>query len=220
MSDFAICRTKKLKSSLEVTRAIKHNYRLTPCFRDVNDTKPGWLHGTPEGWKTARERLKGITVRKNATYCIEVVLSLSPSYFRDEPEDSGTYDFQKTEVFELQCVQWLAEFFGEENVFSSVIHYSEKTPHIHALVLPIDPKGKLNASHWLDGRLKMTAMQDSFALKMAPLGVVRGERVKPGERAKKHVTLKEFYEKFLRLSQCSIEKFLGSRFLKDQRFVP
>ena len=34
-------------------------------------------------------------------------------------------------------VQWLHETFGKENVVSAVLHLDEKTPHIHATVVPI-----------------------------------------------------------------------------------
>lgn len=201
----AVCRTKKFKSHLEITRAIKHNYRLIPCSRDLNSKPPGWLHGGPDAPKVANERLKGLTVRKNATYAFEVVLSASPGFFREDADAAGTYDFATTEEFESCCVQWLNEFFTEENVISSCIHYSEKTPHIHAVILPIDPKGKLNASHWLDGREKLSLMQDSFAAKLAPLGIGRGQRVQPGEKSRRHKTLKEFYALFVRLSASAFK---------------
>lgn len=34
-------------------------------------------------------------------------------------------------------IKWLRETFGEDNVVSAVLHMDEKTPHIHATVVPI-----------------------------------------------------------------------------------
>ena len=34
-------------------------------------------------------------------------------------------------------LKWLKETFGEENLVSAVLHMDEKTPHIHATVIPI-----------------------------------------------------------------------------------
>ena len=34
-------------------------------------------------------------------------------------------------------LQWLRETYGEQNLVSAVLHMDEKTPHIHATVIPI-----------------------------------------------------------------------------------
>lgn len=34
-------------------------------------------------------------------------------------------------------IKWLQDTFGKENVVSAVLHMDEKTPHIHATVVPI-----------------------------------------------------------------------------------
>lgn len=34
-------------------------------------------------------------------------------------------------------LNWLKETFGEENLVSAVLHMDEKTPHIHATIVPI-----------------------------------------------------------------------------------
>lgn len=39
-----------------------------------------------------------------------------------------------------KSVYWLRSSFGEDNVVSSVLHMDEKTPHIHATVVPIVKK--------------------------------------------------------------------------------
>ncbi|MCD8471657.1 MAG: plasmid recombination protein [Parabacteroides chartae] len=34
-------------------------------------------------------------------------------------------------------IEWLQETFGKDNLVSAVLHMDEKTPHIHATVVPI-----------------------------------------------------------------------------------
>ncbi len=34
-------------------------------------------------------------------------------------------------------LQWIRETYGERNLVSAVLHMDEKTPHIHATVIPI-----------------------------------------------------------------------------------
>lgn len=57
---------------------------------------------------------------------------------------SGTHEdilrIQSTGKLDEWCkdnVKWLQDTFGKENVVSAVLHLDEKTPHIHATVVPI-----------------------------------------------------------------------------------
>mgnify|MGYP002226200954 CR=1 FL=1 len=34
-------------------------------------------------------------------------------------------------------LKWIRETYGEQNLVSAVLHMDEKTPHIHATVIPI-----------------------------------------------------------------------------------
>ncbi len=95
--------------------------------------------------------------------------------------------------FEAKALQWAAETFGADNVALAVTHEDELTPHVTLLILPITPKGKLAASHWLDGPKKLEALQDSFAMAMAPLGLERGIR---GSKAK-HEDVRRWYSELM-----------------------
>ena len=52
----------------------------------------------------------------------------------------------------------------------------ESNPHIHAFAVPIDDRGRINASFYTGTRAKMIALQDLYAKAMAPFGLQRGER--------------------------------------------
>lgn len=210
MQPISCVRTHKIKSFAELSRSAKHNYRLIPHHHALNDKAPGWLHGGPDVTSSAKEKLKGKTVRKNAVYAIEVVLTVSHEFFRDESQSPGEYDFSSVEAYESACIEWLDETFGENNILSSVVHTHESVPHIHALILPIDPKGKLNAQHWLDGKAKLSALQDSFAAKLSPLGIVRGQKTAIGSKPRRHVRLRDFYQWVQKLGFDSLRSMISS----------
>ena len=68
----------------------------------------------------------------------------------------------------------------------------EATPHVHALISPIDRESgepRFNAKKWLGGKELMKKMQDSYAKAMEPLGLQRGEE---NSRAT-HQDLQTFY---------------------------
>lgn len=48
------------------------------------------------------------------------------------------------------------------------------TPHIHAYLVPLDERGKLNCKALFGTRVKMYQLQDSFANAVEHLGIMRG----------------------------------------------
>ncbi|MCY7284793.1 MAG: DUF3991 domain-containing protein, partial [Cyanobacteria bacterium CAN_BIN43] len=64
------------------------------------------------------------------------------------------------------------------------------TPHIHAYMVPLDEKGKLNCRALLGGsRYRLSELQDDFAQAMAILGLERGIK---GSKAK-HTEISKYY---------------------------
>ncbi|MFC5534821.1 MobV family relaxase, partial [Rhodocytophaga aerolata] len=96
---------------------------------------------------------------------------------------------KKWTAFEEHCHQWLKEQYGEKNIVNFTTHVDEQTPHIHAVIVPIDPKGKLNCRAYLGGREKLRGLQDSFAQAHQGIGLERGIK---GSKAN-HTTVKAFY---------------------------
>lgn len=190
---YAILRTEKLTNWGSVSATLQHNCRTRPT---ENADPNGYIQILVGADKSAeimdnmRIALQNIMVRKNAVLAIEVLLAASPEYFRPEnPSAAGVYDKQRTQKFVGSAMQWAANFFGKDNIASAALHVDESTPHLQLVILPIDPKGKLNASHWLDGSKKLSEMQDAFADHIQPLGLRRGLR---GSEAK-HEPVKHFY---------------------------
>lgn len=88
-------------------------------------------------------------------------------------------------------LKWLKDTFGEENLVSCVLHMDEKTPHLHATVVPIvtgerirrkregekkyDTKSgpRLSADDVMR-RTRLHEYQSSYAAAMKPFGLQRG----------------------------------------------
>lgn len=88
-------------------------------------------------------------------------------------------------------LKWLRETFGDENLVSCVLHMDEKTPHLHATVVPIvngerirrkregEKKYETKAGPRLSAddvmrRTKLHEYQNSYAKAMKPFGLQRG----------------------------------------------
>jgi len=108
-------------------------------------------------------------------------------------------------------LDWLKKTFGTENLVSAVLHLDEKTPHIHATVVPVvsgerrktktekkEGKKQYRKKNANTSRLcaddvmardKLTAYQTSYAEAMKGYGLVRGCE---GSEAR-HITTQQFY---------------------------
>lgn len=128
---------------------------------------------------------------------------------------SGTHEVMKTIEENKQLnnwcndnLNWIKETFGEENLVSAVLHMDEKTPHIHATVIPIvsgerrkakkentDSYKKKNqnsnrlCADDIMARNKLKHYQNTYATVMAKYGLRRGIE---GSEAK-HISTAEYY---------------------------
>lgn len=122
---------------------------------------------------------------------------------------SGTHEDMKRIEAEGRLDEWckdtvdyLKKEFGEKNVVSAVLHMDEKTPHIHASVVPIVTgqrrKAKDSSKNKSAVRLcaddimtktKMVEYQDTYAEKMSKYGLERGIK---GSEAR-HISTGEYY---------------------------
>ena len=88
-------------------------------------------------------------------------------------------------------LKWLRETFGSENLVSCVLHMDEKTPHLHATVVPIVTTERLRkkregekkyetksgprfSADDVMRRSKLHEYQNSYAAAMKPFGLQRG----------------------------------------------
>lgn len=173
MSDvkhYAIMRTAKLKTNGNVYSSLMHALRERETLNADKDLLKNNEYSIPgtnlenesnkdilEKAKKRYEMMLPEKIRKNGVRCVELLMTYSSEYL------DPTIESQKKAIpkYLSKCEEWAKNEFGEENIFFSARHYDEKTPHISVFLVPkID--GKLNASFWLDGRKKMSELQDSF----------------------------------------------------------
>jgi hypothetical protein len=145
---------------------------------------------TPDLETLVRQHIGDQTIRKNAVLAVEFLLTASPEYFRpDDPRLAGYYEQQRLESFQHTACEWLQTRYGNR-IVRAELHLDESTPHIHAYMVPLDEKGKLNCRALPCGsRYRLSELQDDFALAMKPLGLERGIK---GSRAS-HTSVRKYY---------------------------
>jgi hypothetical protein len=164
------------RSKLEDNQTLIDN---DDCHQSLNDVVKQKIASTPQHRK----------IRTDAVYCVEMLLTASPEYFRpDDPSLYGVYQPDKLADWIEASVKWLKTEYGDKIVRAS-LHLDEATPHIHAYLVPTDENGQLNCRKMFGGRAKMFAFQDSYAAAMKPLGLERGIK---GSQAE-HASVKDYY---------------------------
>ncbi len=192
---YGICRIQKLKAgsvggSAQHTNRQRYTPNADPEKQHIRIIGQPDSPNTPDLETLVRQRIGDQTIRKNAVLAVEFLLTASPEYFRpDAPGRAGHYEAQRLEDFQHQACVWLTNNYGDR-IVRAELHLDEATPHIHAYLVPLDEKGKLNCRALFGGsRYRLSELQDSFAEAMAPLGLERGIK---GSRAT-HTQVKEYY---------------------------
>lgn len=186
-----ILRCEKIKQKNMFTKMHKHNFRTDYCenIDKTNSYKNEELVVLPEEdtYKTAFEKrireseyYKTHKIRSNAVLGIDVQIGFS----REKLEDV-TFDL---DTWKKQAVKWVEDTFGKENVISAVLHMDESSPHIHAVIIPMD-EGRLNCSKFLGTPEKMRNLQSSIGQYMSEVGLERGGR----RSVAKHIDIQEYY---------------------------
>jgi hypothetical protein len=162
-----------------------------------------------------RQRVGQQKYRKDAVLCVEMLLSVSPEYFRpDNPAIAGYWEPDKLERFQWAVQQWLTEKYGDR-VLRAELHLDEATPHIHAYIIPLDDRDKLNCKGLFGSREKLRQWQDSYAKALEPLGVERGIR---GSRAT-HTAIQEYYAAVMEEPSIYLDAATIQHQLADRRLL-
>ncbi len=184
---YAVMRIAKLKTMGEIGALGRHNERT----RDTRNADAGRLGdnerlvGTGDWCAAVEARLALARYRRpDAVLCLEHVLTASKEFFADG-------DGARLAAWRDAAMEWLRDTYGDANVVAAVLHRDEITPHIQAVVVPIDERDHLNAKNWTGGREKLRALQDGYAQAMERFGLERGVRGSVAD----HQTVKEFYAK-------------------------
>ena len=123
---------------------------------------------------------KEIKLRRNAVIAFEVVTSFS----HGAEENFDVYEWAEANK------NWMCETFGENNVLSCTLHLDEETPHMHTEIIPLDNRNKLCARSFIDGKLSLVKLHDSYAKAMESFGLDRGQKHSKAQKK----DLDEFYK--------------------------
>ena len=204
---------KKAKGTSDTTQSDHIERKIIPKNADPTRTHlnrvlveyPDGVHGRDEA---IAHRLNTAGIRRKITHdqvrVVRVVLS-------------GTHEdmmnIQEKGELDEWCsdsIQWLQATFGKDNVVAAHLHMDEKTPHIHAAVVPIVTGERRKAKkEQTDGKRKyrkktnsvrlcaddlfnrqtLIAYHDNYARVMAKYGLQRGVR---GSEAR-HTSTTQYY---------------------------
>lgn len=90
-----------------------------------------------------------------------------------------------------QNYNFVAKEFGKENMVRFTLHLDEKTPHIHAVTVPLTKDGRLSAKEVIGNKKQMQERQDRYAEAMKPFGLERGMK----NTGIKHENAQEYYKR-------------------------
>lgn len=107
-------------------------------------------------------------------------------------------DQDKAKEWIKENYDFMAREFGKENIVRFNLHMDEKTPHIHAVTVPLTSDGRLSAKEVFGNRKVMQNRQDKYADAMRKFGLERGKR----STGIKHESSREYYG---RMKQAEIE---------------
>lgn len=101
--------------------------------------------------------------------------------------------------------QWMQERYGKENIVRFTLHVDEKTPHIHAVTVPLTRDGRLSAKEYANGKKALRDMQTDYANKMEQFDLKRGlERT-----GISHETATEYYARQKEAENVFKKKSIG-----------
>jgi len=87
---------------------------------------------------------------------VQMVLSASPEYFRDDEMGPGEWSQDKLDVWLAVTMTWLKAEYGDDLAHVS-LHLDEDTPHLHVLVIPTYEKAARKP-----GRMKRGETPEQF----------------------------------------------------------
>lgn len=194
MPNYAILRVQRLKSKSDLDGGTRHGRREdTGTHFDPERTPFNEHYGAtrvvgPIDWADAVDwsaKRLGAVFRNGATKAAEFFVGASPEYFAPR-EGEPFFNMDRVNAFRDGVLAAFYERFGERVVLAR-LDLDEGTPHVTIVVLPVYEKKtkhktqltvsyreEFGGQNRLEARAKLIELQDWIALKLAPIGLVRG----------------------------------------------
>lgn len=187
---YAITRLgKKVHTQQELHAIQAHNSRLMPVSHLAGPALAMQLIGTGNLDEDVGKLLPS-KMRKNAVIAVEMLYTASPEYFRPlRPAAAGSWESDRLDAWRESTMAYLHQRWGER-LASATLHLDESTPHIHAIIVPLDSRGKLNCRD-IFNRAALIENQSAYAAALQHLGLIRGLE---GSKAK-HEDIKQYYHR-------------------------
>jgi hypothetical protein len=188
----AICRVAKVKGAGSIGGKSDHNYRqgLVP---NADAERLHMNHEYVLNYENlgkaidARIEHAGIQrMRQDAVKGMEFILTASPERFKRNEMGQVIGDYREHPWVKAN-LEFMQQQYGK-NLVAFTLHQDEKTPHIHAIVVPITADGRLCAKELFNPKT-LRQLQTDYAQAMKPFGLERGIK---GSRAQ-HVEMKHIY---------------------------
>jgi hypothetical protein len=188
----AICRVAKVKGAGSIGGKSDHNYRqgLVP---NADAERLHMNHEYVLNYENlgkaidARIEHAGIQrMRQDAVKGMEFILTASPERFKRDEMGQVVGDYREHSWVKAN-LEFMQQQYGK-NLVAFTLHQDEKTPHIHAIVVPITPDNRLCAKELFNPKT-LRQLQTDYAQAMKPFGLERGIE---GSRAQ-HVEMKHIY---------------------------
>lgn len=175
---YAVIRVAKIKTAQQASAKTAHNYRehsLSNVDRDAPHPNREYLNHEQRNYgELAEQRINQVVTRKvraDQVKMVEVVMTGSPEAFKRDAEGRAV-DYSKSK-WAQDNLHFLQNKYGKENVVSFTLHQDEKTPHVHAVIVPITTDGRLAAKELFTPQT-LRELQTEYAQVMQPHGMERG----------------------------------------------
>jgi len=138
LANKCILRVAPLNDGGKISRATVHNTRTAkeaPYWVDETRSHLNEIHGA-KNYKELRaaldkrlETVNGRKIQHNSVRLAEYIVTRSP--------DDRIKNLINDQDYLKSAKEWIEKKHGKDNVLSVTMHYDETTPHLHALVVPI-----------------------------------------------------------------------------------
>lgn len=170
------------------------NKEIVALPKDINGNSMSYRNAIITSINQAIDNGTMNKVRSNAVYAFEVVLGFSP---KDGAEWSDIIPQDKLNEWCEKNKVWLEKTFGKNNIKHMILHMDESTPHLHALIVPINEKGKLSFKSFIDGPTELSKLQTKYANEVGTeFGLSRGIEKKKVKKELSKTTLNKIYPNY------------------------
>lgn len=180
---------------------------------DYDKTNQNFFIKKSDNWlEDIKSRIGDIKYKRDAVIMLDAIYTASPEWFQDKTQD-------EVESYFGDCIKWHLKTYCHNDkslVINAVIHYDEKTPHLHITSVPITEDNRLCAKEIMGNRKDYSNRQDSFYEEVTKeRNMERGEIQEPNKR-RKHRNKQEMVVEELKNEIQSLNDKIDSQYVSIQ----